>query len=233
MAECGVHSEARTQHNGISQGCPLSPYLFVILMSVMLSDAQELLWKDHGIVLSAGEISELIYADDTLLVGMDVGVVEKYLACIVTVGLQNGLEMNGQKVELLNIIKCSRPLVRPDGQSVESKDALIYLGSQVAADGDVTSEPARRLGMAQGDFSRLQQVWCHSGLSTKERCRVYLSCVVSKLLYGLQVLWLNQASRDKLDAFNARCLRKILGIAHSYYSRVSNQAVRMCVCATV
>jgi len=199
-------------------------------MSVMLGDAQHLLQQDHGIVLSHGEISDLIYADDILLVGMDMEVVEKYLACIVTIGLQNGLEMNWQKVELLNI-KCSQPLARPDGQVVESKDAFMYLGSKGAADGDVTSELARRLGMAQGNFSRLHQVWCHSGLSTKERCRVYLSCVVSKLLYGLQVLWLNQASRDKLDAFNARCLRKILGIAHSYWSRVSNKEVLQQACA--
>jgi hypothetical protein len=193
-------------------------------MSVMLGDAQELLLQNYGIVLSPGEISELIYADDTLLVGMDVGVVEKYLACIVAVGMENGLEMNWQKVELLNI-KCSRPLVRPDGQLVESKDALIYLGSQVAADGDVSSELARRLGMAQADFNRLRQVWCHSGLSTQERYTVYASCVTSRLLYGLQVLWLNQAARDKLDAFPARCLRRILGIAPSYWSRISNNDV--------
>ena len=49
-------------------------------MSVMLGDAQHILQQDHGIVLSHGEISELIYADDTLLVGMDMEVVEKYLA---------------------------------------------------------------------------------------------------------------------------------------------------------
>ena len=40
-----------------------------------------------------------------------------------------------------------------------------------------------------------------------------MACVVRRLLYGLLAAWLNKASRNKLDAFHAHCLRKILGIA--------------------
>ena len=52
-----------------------------------------------------------------------------------------------------------------------------------------------------------------------------MACIVSKLLYGLQVIWLNQGARNKLDAFHARSLRRILGIAPSFWSRVSNKDV--------
>ena len=79
--------------------------------------------------------------------------------------------------------------------------------------------------MAQAEFSRLHQVWCHSGLSIWERYRVYCSCIVSKLLYGVQVVWPTKAARDKLDAFHARSLRRILGIAPAYWSRISNKDV--------
>ena len=44
-------------------------------------------------------------------------------------------------------------------------------------------------------------------------------------MYSLPALWLNQAERHKLDAFHAKALRKILHIPHSYYSRISNEAV--------
>ena len=48
---------------------------------------------------------------------------------------------------------------------------------------------------------------------------------MSQLTYGLQTVWFTKASRSKLDAFHVRCLRRILGIAHSYWSRISNQEV--------
>ena len=220
----GVGSEARSQLSGISQCCPLSPYLFVILMSVMLHDAQQRLREVHGIVIPTDAVSELIYADDTLLVGANAGTISKYLTCVVEVGLENGLEMNWKKVELMSV-KCSSPLTTPEGQLLESKDAFIYLGSLLTANGDVNSELARRLGMAQGDFNRIHQVWCHSGLSLQEKYKVCISCIVSRLLHGLQVIWLDQAARNKLDAFHARSLRRILGIAPSFWSRISNKGV--------
>ena len=224
VEECGVESQRRTQYSGISQGCPLSPYLFVILMSVVLGDAQQLLRDVYGIALSSDDINELIYADDTLLVGSDAAVVGRYLACIVEIGLANGLEMNWNKVEVMSV-KCSSPLVRPDGQALTPKDSFVYLGSQLSANGDVNSELARRLGMAQADFNSIHQVWCHSGLCPRQKYDIYIACIVSKLLYGLHVIWPNQAARNKLDAFHARCMRRILGVAPSFFSRVSNSEV--------
>ena len=53
----------------------------------------------------------------------------------------------------------------------------------------------------------------------------YTTCIVSRLLYGLQALWLRKGQRKQLDAFHAKCLRQILGIQPSYWSRVSNQSV--------
>ena len=41
----------------------------------------------------------------------------------------------------------------------------------------------------------------------------------------LHTAWLNPSELGKLNAFQARCLRKIAGIPHSYLSRVSNDTV--------
>ena len=55
--------------------------------------------------------------------------------------------------------------------------------------------------------------------------QVYEACVVTKLMYGLHTSWLNKAERRRLDAFNARCIRRIMGVPHSYISRVANADV--------
>ena len=44
-------------------------------------------------------------------------------------------------------------------------------------------------------------------------------------MYGSHTAWLKKAELGNLDAFQARCLRMILGIPHSFYSRVPNTDV--------
>eukprot|EP00972_Heterocapsa_arctica_P013816 2037709-Heterocapsa_arctica.AAC.1 len=61
-----------------------------------------------------------------------------------------------------------------------------------------------------------------SPASIKWKLRVYDAVIVSKLLYGLETLSLTDTDISKLDALQIRGLRKILGIKHSYWSRVSN-----------
>ena len=69
------------------------------------------------------------------------------------------------------------------------------------------------------------RVWRHSNISRQRKRQIYEACVVSKLMYGIETVWLRKHERARLDAYHARCLRRIYGIASSYYSRVSNQEV--------
>ena len=41
MFEAGCDSDAQLQEAGIAQGCPLSPYLFIIVMTLLLHDVDE------------------------------------------------------------------------------------------------------------------------------------------------------------------------------------------------
>ena len=49
--------------------------------------------------------------------------------------------------------------------------------------------------------------------------------MISRLLYSLHIAWLRKAELRKIDAFQAKCLRKILGIQHVFYSHVRNETV--------
>ena len=81
----------------------------------------------------------------------------------------------------------------------------------------------RRLGLARADFSALTRVWRHSSLPVGPKIRIFNACVASQLMYGLHTAKLKKAELGKLDAFQA--MRMILGIPHSFYSRVPNTDV--------
>ena len=57
------------------------------------------------------------------------------------------------------------------------------------------------------------------------KLQVYNTIIVAQLTYGLKTLQLAPTLLNRLDAFQMRGLRYILGIEHSYYSHVTKQEV--------
>ena len=225
VKDMGEVSASHTQHFGISQGCPLSPFLFVILMTILMMDAQsELQEVSKETVSSSLLVQDLLYADDTLLIDDRPEILQAYMEIIVRLGAGYGLAINWKKVECMTI-RCHAAFVDSVGNSIRHQTSLGYLGSTIDEKGSIQSELNSRLGMGATDFKQLSKLWNHTNISRKRKYRIYEACVLSKLLYGLQTMWLTKAQRQKLDGFHARCLRRICAIKHAYYSRVSNAAV--------
>ena len=121
--------------------------------------------------------------------------------------------------------KCQSQIRRPDSKPIKQKTSITYLGALVCADGGTDSELARRIGLAQAEFNKLHHLWRHTRLTKAEKYKIYVACVVSRLLYGLQTIVFGKTALSKLDGVHARCARKIAGILPSYHSRVSNATV--------
>ena len=49
------------------------------------------------------ELEELLYADDTLLIGREPAELQRYMDCIATEGRRYGLQLNNSKLEMLQI----------------------------------------------------------------------------------------------------------------------------------
>ena len=226
VRDAGQTSEKHSQSFGICQGCPLSPFLFSMVMTVLIRDAKNSLSNDQRFQNHTGcLVSEILYADDTLLIDTQPGNLEIFMHAVQHAGAEYGLAFNWSKLEVL-AVRCEADIPQPGGGHIRQKDSIIYLGSLLCSDGRIDSELSRRLGVATSDFRALAKVWRHSSITRARKVELFNACVVSKLLYALHVAWLGVAGQRRLDAFQARCLRKIFGIGHSYWSRVSNEAVR-------
>lgn len=215
-------SSCRPQYAGISQGCPLSPVLFVMVMSILIADARDELHGKIGDL--ADDVSEILYADDTLIVDKNGNLADTYMQCIRNQGKVYGLDFNWDKLMYISI-NCNPSICKPNGEPVKHVHSMLYLGALLSDDGFVASELGRRIGLAHSDFFTLSRIWSHANMPVKKKLTIFNAFVLSKLMYALDCVWLSKTELNRIDAFHCMCIRRILKISHSFYSRVSNHDV--------
>ena len=177
-------SDFRQQKSGISQGCTLSPLLFITVMSAIMADAVAQLSPGAREAYRKNQLADIGYADDTLLLGMAPEHVEEFLQCVGRAGQSYGLELHPDKLQLLQVNDMT-PIRLNDEHEVKYHKSMTYLGATISPDGRMTTELNRRIGMAKADFRSIRQVWTRSTLSKRRKLEIYAALVESKLLYSL------------------------------------------------
>ena len=137
--ECGALSDLRCQGSGICQGYLLSPFLFVIVMSVLMTDAKNRLSSGSKTALGENLLFEVLYADDTLLVGAQPEQVQEFAAAAEAESNRYGMTLHWGKTQVLSVAT-EQCLETPDGAIIEETGALKYLWSVLTSDGRVDSE---------------------------------------------------------------------------------------------
>ena len=95
----GNNSSFKSQQAGIRQGCPLSPYLFIITMSALSADVNDSLPHTPQTPNIQGHSKEyLLYADDTVIFSNDTRRLNQILASIENIGKLYGLQLNKLKM---------------------------------------------------------------------------------------------------------------------------------------
>ena len=224
VRDAGQTSTWHTQLYGISQGCPLSPFLFILLVAVLLADAKAAACASKSYHLPKHFPSELVYADDTIILAAEEASAHTYMLAIEKAGREYGLCLNWSKCEVMTV-RTHGIIKSPEGVELPIKVSITYLGSLISSDGRVATELSRRFGKAKGEFHSLKRVWMHANVGLQRKLQIFNQCVLSGLMYGLSSAVLNKASRRRLDGFQAACLRQIMHIPHAYWSRISNLSV--------
>ena len=213
-------SQTKKQRAGIRQGCPLSPYLFVLLMSIVDEDVKYRLQNPRNFRTPSSSlpIHRVYYADDTILITTSTRAANKQLAEVERVSLQFGLKLNRGKCNYIsmngnNVIKF------PDGQKMERVEETTYLGHQITKQMDVKHEINHKMSQTLRTWFKLETFWKAVDCTTKWKLQVYDAVIRNKLLYGLETVHLTQSLQRKVNAFQLRGLRKVLGLTTTYVNR--------------
>ena len=223
----GMEAQGEVQA-GIRQGCPLSPYLFIIVLTVIFHDVDQAM-LEQGIpsnTWSEGHpVFDLEYADDTLLLSLTTPQLQNILRIIEQESALYGMSLNNTKTELLrNPAHESQPLYFLDGTRVPEADQVKYLGSLVSWTKPFETAFFHRAALAETTYKKLRLVW-NSSLSRNSKLRIFQSTFRASLIYGLDAFPLTTPQLHRIDAYYFRFLRRIIGIKASFYSRVPNHSV--------
>ena len=120
-----------------------------------------------------------------------------------------GLKLNCANCHSLNMHREAR-IHFADGTLLDKAQDATYLGNNLNHTVNLRREITQRIQDAMSTWRRLAVFWKASNVSKKWQLIIYDAVIKTKLLYNLETVFLTQALRKKMEAFQLRGLRQIL-----------------------
>ena len=137
---------------------------------------------------------------------------------------KHGMEISAEKTKVMTNKKngfTSQIVV--SNQTLDTVQNFKYLGATINNEGSKV-EVFSRIAQATNALVKLQRIWRDKNISIANKIRLLRSLVISTFLYACESWTLTAQLQKKIQAFEMRCYRKLLGI--SYKEHVTNDTVR-------
>ena len=165
----------------------------------------------------------LYYADDTILFSTDNRALNELLKLT---------ETNSTKYGLQHKDKCVVIQMNNDGMvHFENNEPLpkrfeaAYLGNEINKEANIQHEILNKMQEVRKTWYKLLLYWKATNANVKWQLIIFDAVIRSKLLHGLETIHLTGAMLKKIDAFQMRCLRRILKIPSTFIDRRNSNKV--------
>ena len=106
---------------------------------------------------------------------------------------------------------------------VETVSDFIFLGSKITADGDCSHEIKRRLFLGRKVMTNLDSILKSRDIALSTKVCLVNAMVFPVVMYGCESWTVKQAERQRIDAFEVWCWRRLLRVP--WTARRSNQSI--------
>ena len=187
----------------------LSPYLFSLYAEYIMRNAG-LEEAQAGIKIAGRNINNLRYADDTTLTAESEEELKSLLMKVKVQSEKVGLQLNIQKTKIM----ASGPITswEIDGETVETVSDFTFLGSRITADDDCSHEIKRRLLLGRKVMTNLDSIFKSRDITLPTKIRLVKAMVFPVVLYGCESWTVKKAERQRIDAFEVWCWRRLLRV---------------------
>ena len=174
-------------------------------------------WVHNGRIPNL-DFDMIYYADDTILFSTDNRALNELLKLTETISSKYGLRLN--KGKCVTVQMNNDGLVHfENDEPLPKKFEATYLGNEINKEANIKHEILNKMQEVRKTGFKLLPYWKASNANVKWQLLIFDAVVRSKLLYGLETVHLTDAMLRKIDAFQMRCLRKILKIPSTFIDR--------------
>ena len=162
-----------------------------------------------------------LYADDTTLMAESEEELKSLLMKVKEESEIAGLKLNIQKTKIM----VSGPITSReiDGETVEIVSDFIFLGSKITADDDCSHEIKRCLLLGRRVMTNLDSISKSRDITLPTKVCLVKAMVFPVLMYGCESWTVKRNERQKIDAFELWCWRRLLRVP--WTARRSNQSI--------
>ena len=173
-----------------------------------------------GIKIAGRNINNFRYADDTTLIA-ESKELKSLLMKVKQESEKVGLKLNIQKTKIV----ASGPITswQIDGETVETVEDFIFLGSKITADGDCSHKIKRRLLLGRKVMTNLDSIFKSRDITLPTKVHLVKAMVFPVVMYGCESWAVKKAERQRIDAFELWCWRRLLRVP--WTARRSNRSI--------
>ena len=110
-----------------------------------------------------------------------------------------------------------------DGETVEAVSDFIFLISKITADGNCSHEIKRRLLLGRKVMTNLDSIFKSRNITLPTKICLVKAMGFPVVIYGCESWTIKKAERQRIDAFELWCWRRLLRVP--WTARSSNQSI--------
>jgi hypothetical protein len=186
-------SKLKRKSSGIRQGCPLSPYLFLLVMTCIDEDINR--GKSNHVVnarIPNLDYDAVYYADDTILFSISTRAVNELIRLTEKYFKQYGLKLNRATCNIINMNNQGN-IMFADGTQLNNVTEATYLGNELNVEANIAHEITNKIQETRRIWMKLQLFWKDNNANRKWKIIIYDAIIRSKLLYGMETIHLTKA----------------------------------------